>query len=140
MKIRIYYDGIAYRLKKSKNCLKLMEKVIRNESKVPGDLSFIITTDNNLLSINREFLGHNYYTDVIAFNENSGRIISGEIYISLETVKRNAHNYNVSLRNELIRVMIHGTLHLCGYTDSNPKEKKVMRGQEDVWLDKLKRE
>ncbi len=134
MKIRIFYDEITYRLKDSKNCLKLIEKVIRNEKKLPGDLSFIITTDNRLIEINREFLDHDYFTDVIAFNNNDNKIVNGEIYISLDTVKKNAHNYKVSLRNEMIRVMIHGTLHLLSYTDSNSKEKEVMRKIEDRWL------
>ena len=140
MKIRIFYDEITYRLKDSKNCLKLIEKVIRNEKKLPGDLYFIITTDNRLIEINREFLKHDYFTDVIAFNNNDNKIVNGEIYISLDTVKKNANNYKVSLRNEMIRVMIHGTLHLFGYTDSNSKEKEVMRKIEDRWLLKLIRQ
>ena len=134
MKIRIFYDEIAYRLKDSKNCLKLIEKVIRNEKKLPGDLSFIITTDEKLIEINREFLDHDYFTDVIAFNNNDNKIVNGEVYISLETVKRNAYNYKVSLKNEMIRVMIHGTLHLLGYTDKNNKEKEIMRKEETRWL------
>ena len=134
MKIRIFYDEIAYRLKDSKNCLKLIEKVIRSEKKLPGDLSFIITTDHKLIEINREFLDHDYYTDVIAFNNNDNKIVNGEIYISLDTVRRNSYNYNVSLRNELIRVMVHGTLHLCGYKDRNRKEKDIMREEENKWL------
>lgn len=138
MKIRIYYDNVAYRLKDSKICLKLIQRVIRSEKRIPGDLSFILTTDEKLIEINREFLDHDYYTDVIAFNNNKGKIVSGEVYISIETVKRNAHNYKVSLAMELLRVMIHGTLHLCGYTDSNLREKEVMRREEDKWLDKVK--
>lgn len=136
MRIRIYYDEIAYRLKGSKNCLKLIEKVIRSEKKIPGDLSFILTTDEKLLEINREFLDHDYYTDVIAFYNNKEKNLNGEIYISIDTVRRNAHNYKVSLKTELLRVMIHGTLHLCGYTDSNLREKEVMRREEDKWIEK----
>ena len=134
MKIRLFYDGIEYRLKNSKNCLKLIEKVIRSEMKLPGDLSFVITTDDKIIEINREFLDHDYFTDVIAFKNNDGKIVNGEVYISLDTVKRNAHNYKVSLRNELIRVMIHGVLHLCGYKDSKMKERKEMKMREDMWL------
>ncbi len=137
MKIKIFYDGLEYRLRNSKNCLKLIEKVIRSEKRIPGDLSFIITTDEKLVEINREFLDHDYFTDVIAFNNNNGKLVNGEVYISLETIKRNAYNYKVSLKNELLRVMIHGTLHLCGYTDSNLREKGVMRREEDKWLDKM---
>ena len=126
-----------YRLKNSKECLKLIEKVIRSEKKLPGDLSFIITTDDKLIEINREFLDHDYFTDVIAFNNNDKEIVNGEIYISLDTVRKNAHNYKVSLRNEMVRVMIHGILHLCGYTDNNIKEKETMKFKEDKWIGEI---
>jgi len=137
LKIKIYYDNIAYRLRDSQKCLRLMQRVIRSEKRIPGDLSFIITTDEKLIKINREFLDHDYYTDVIAFNNSIDKIVNGEVYISLDTVKNNSLNYKVSLRMELLRVMIHGTLHLCGYTDSNIREKEVMRREEDKWLEKV---
>lgn len=138
MKINIFYDEIKYRLYGSSNVRKLIEKVIRSENKIPGDLSFIITSDKNLLEINREFLEHDYFTDVIAFSDNDNNIIRGEIYISFDTVERNSINYKVSLRNELIRVMLHGTLHLCGYEDETVKKKEIMREKEERWLTKLK--
>lgn len=136
MKIKIFYDEIAYRLKDSRNCLKLIEKVIRSEKKIPGDLSFIITTDDTLIDINREFLDHDYFTDVLAFSNNDNKIVNGEVYISLNTVRKNANNYKVSLRNEMIRVMIHGTLHILGYKDNSRKEKDVMRKEEDKWINR----
>lgn len=135
MKIKIFYDEIAYRLRNSKLYLTKIEKVIRSEKLLAGDLSFIITTDKNLIEINKEFLNHNYFTDVIAFAYNEGKILNGEIYISLETVRRNANNYKVSLKGELLRVMIHGTLHICGYDDKTEREKEMMRRKEDLWLE-----
>lgn len=140
MKISIFYDEIKYRLSGSSNAKRLIEKVIRNEDKIPGDLSFIITSDTNLIELNREFLGHDYFTDVIAFNNSSKNIVNGEIYISLDTVKVNSINYKVSLRNELLRVMIHGVLHLCGYKDNTVQKKQDMRIIEDLWLKKQKEE
>lgn len=137
MKLRIFYDESKYRLKSSKKILRLIEEVIRNENKVPGDLNFIFTTDKELIKINREFLKHNYLTDVIAFENNDENIINGEIYLSIDTVKRNAHNYKVSLREELIRVIIHGTLHLCGYKDKKKEEKEEMNKIENTWLNKI---
>jgi rRNA maturation RNase YbeY len=134
LKIRIFYDDVRYRLQSSKNVLKLIDKVIEKENKLSGDLSFIITNDRNLKKLNKEFLNHNYYTDVIAFRYNENKIVNGEVYISLDTVKINAYNYKVSLRNELIRVMIHGTLHLCGYEDDTEKKKTSIRAKEDLWL------
>lgn len=140
MKISIFYDEIKYRLSGSSNAKRLIEKVIRNENKIPGDLSFIITSDTILIELNREFLGHDYFTDVIAFNNSSKNIVNGEIYISLDTVKVNSINYKVSLRSELLRVMIHGVLHLCGYKDNTKQKKLVMRNKEDAWLKKQKQE
>lgn len=134
MKIIIFYDNINYRIREGKEVLKLVEKVIRKEGKIPGDLYFVITTDKELLKINQEFLGNNSLTDVIAFDYSEKNKINGEIYISKETVKRNSINYKVSLKNEMMRVMIHGTLHLCGYDDKNEKERKKMTEEENEWL------
>ncbi|OFY05508.1 MAG: rRNA maturation RNase YbeY [Bacteroidetes bacterium GWE2_41_25] len=132
--MRIYYDNTKYRFKGWRKTVNLIEKVIRSENMVSGDLSFIITSDEVLRKINIEFLNHNYYTDVIAFNYNDENIVKGEIYISKDTVKRNSHNYKVSLNNEMLRVMIHGILHLTGYNDKTEREREFMRRKEDQWL------
>jgi len=134
LSIRIYYDNTKYRFKGWRKTVNLIEKVIRSENMVSGDLSFIITSDEVLRKINIEFLNHNYYTDVIAFNYNDENIVKGEIYISKDTVKRNSHNYKVSLNNEMLRVMIHGILHLTGYNDKTEREREFMRRKEDQWL------
>lgn len=136
MKIQIFYEGTKYRFRGWKKAVVLIDKIIRSEGMIPGEINFIITTDDILTPINSEFLNHNYNTDVIAFESNSGRIVNGEIYISKETVKENAHNYNVSLESEVLRVMIHGILHLTGYRDKTHSEKKVMHKIEDRWLTK----
>jgi probable rRNA maturation factor len=134
LSIRIYYDGVNYRFPGWRKAAELIGKVIRSENKISGDLNYIITTDNKLKKINKEFLNHNYYTDVIAFDYCKDNVLIGEIYISKERVKSNAFNYNVSLKDEMLRVMIHGLLHLCGYNDKNDKQKKEMRNLEDKWL------
>lgn len=134
MSIRIFYDETSFRLKGWRKAEQIIKNVITKEGKISGDLNFIITNDERLKEINIEFLEHDYYTDVITFNYNSGNIINGEIYISLERVKENALNYNVSLEIELLRVIIHGILHLVGYDDSDAESKRKMRRMEDFWI------
>ena len=126
-------------MRNSRKILKLIEKVIGEYRKPSGSLSFILLSDEELSKINKEFLQHNYFTDVIAFDYSNSDILDGEIYLSLDTIKINAFNYKVSLRNELIRVMIHGTLHLCGFNDSTENEKERMRMLENEWILKLKK-
>jgi probable rRNA maturation factor len=134
LSIKIFYDEVDFRLKNWRKVEKIIKKVIEKEKKISGDLNFIITNDESLRKINVEFLKHDYNTDVIAFDYNSGNEINGEVYLSLETVRGNAINYNVSLRLEVIRVIIHGVLHLVGYNDENDGNKEVMRRMEDFWI------
>lgn len=134
MKINLFYDEVKYRLRNVRKLKELIIKVIRNENMIPGDLNFIITGDNNIREINKEFLKRDNFTDVIAFDYGTGNKVDGEVYISIDTVRINANNYKVSLNSELLRVIIHGTLHLCGYHDKEDEQKKVMRKMEEKWL------
>jgi probable rRNA maturation factor len=134
LSIRIFYENTDYRLNGSGKTGKIIEKVIGKFGKISGDLSFIFTDDETLGKINIEFLKHDYLTDVITFNYNEGSKINGEVYISIDTVKYNSVNYNVSLREEILRVMLHGVLHLLGYDDQSNEERERIRKMEDRML------
>jgi probable rRNA maturation factor len=134
LSIRIFYDETNFRLNGWKKVVKIIEQAIFKEQKIPGDLNFIMTNDEILKKINFQFMKRDYSTDVITFNYNVKNVINGEIYISMETVQENAVNYNVSLKSEVLRVAIHGILHLLGYDDKSKKEKAIMKRKENMWL------
>jgi len=98
-------------------------------------LQFIFCSDKYLLGINKSYLKHDYYTDIISFDlsETKGKLI-GEVYISIDRVKDNAKTHKTALKEELLRVIFHGALHFCGYMDKKPADIKKMRSQEDKWL------
>lgn len=100
-----------------------------------GVVDIVITGDEKVYEINKEFLGHDYYTDIITFNYNKGKSINGEIYISEPRVRENARNFGATFASEMKRVIFHGFLHLCGYDDSTEGEKKKMREMEEMYLD-----
>ena len=138
MSLRIFYDNTKLRLNNWKRTSEIISKIIGKENSIIGNINIIITTDKEVREINVQFLEHDYNTDVITFNYNKKKRINGEIYISIDTVKINSVNYNVSLRSEVLRVMIHGVLHLLGYNDTSEEQKREMRAMEDMWLEKSK--
>ncbi len=140
MKVRIFYDNVKFRLKGSVRKRKFIEKVIREDNKMPADLSFIFTSDERIREINKEFLGHDYFTDVISFNSEMKNVVNGEVYISIDSVRKNSKVYTVPLEEEVIRVMIHGTLHLLGYTDEEEKQKVRMFELQEKMIKEFERE
>jgi len=106
--------------------------------KKTGDISYIFCDEEKILEINRKYLNHNYYTDIITFDYSQRNKISGDIFISPETLKTNALNFNVTFEEELLRIIIHGILHLCGQDDKTPECKQEMTGKENKALDLYK--
>jgi probable rRNA maturation factor len=134
LSIRLYHDDIGCRYQGWRLLKKTLENIICSSGKKTGEIDIIITSDEKLIAINREFLEHDYYTDVITFNYNSGKLLNGEIYISIDTVRFNAHDYKVSLKDEMARVIIHGVLHLAGYDDKTESGRSLMRAKEEFWV------
>lgn len=107
------------------------------ENKVCGPISIIFCSDDYLLSVNNEYLDHDFFTDIITFDYSSNSEISGDLFISIDRVKENAITFNVAFIQELYRVLVHGVLHLCGYGDKSPEEELIMRSKEDFYLSSL---
>ena len=99
-----------------------------------GDVAYIFCDDKKILDVNRQFLHHDYYTDVITFDYTEGRVINGDIFISLDTVLSNSTLFNTSYETELHRVIVHGILHLCGINDKGPGEREKMEAAENAAL------
>lgn len=108
----------------------------QQEAKPLERLQYVFCTDAFLLSINQQYLQHNTYTDIITFNlSNEPNIIEGEIYISVERVKENSITHQTGFNQEMLRVLFHGALHLCGYGDKTKTEKTIMRSKEDFYIE-----
>ena len=112
-----------------------IKEIIALHGKKCGDVSYIFTDDTNMLDVNKLYLNHDTYTDIITFDYVQDDIISGDIFISADRVKENAKDFNVSFDNELHRVIIHGVLHLLGFKDHSPEEDKQMRQKENEALE-----
>lgn len=111
-----------------------IESVARSFEKSVGDISYIFCDDNKILEVNRTYLKHDYFTDIITFDYSRPLRISGDMFISLDTVRSNAALFNKDYNEELLRVVIHGVLHLCGVNDKGPGEREIMERHENVAL------
>ena len=116
---------------------KWLRLVAESEIRRIGQISIIFCSDNYILDVNQKYLQHDYFTDIITFDYCEGNTVSGELYISVDTVEANAQEYNETFRNEMHRVIIHGILHLLGYDDHSEEDIAQMREQEDLALDDL---
>lgn len=113
------------------NVERWIVEVARRHGRRVGAITYIFCDDARILEVNKEFLNHDYFTDIITFDDTTGRLIRGDIFISLDTVTSNAETVGTTYDDELMRVIIHGILHLCGINDKGPGEREIMEAHEN---------
>ncbi|MDC9724286.1 MAG: rRNA maturation RNase YbeY [Urechidicola sp.] len=129
-----FNNEIEFKLENKECLLEWIAQTIEKEQFKLGEVNYIFCSDEQLLVKNIEFLNHDTYTDIISFDYTIGKLISGDIFISIDRVTENSKTFNTSFQNELNRVMIHGVLHYCGYKDKTDDDKSLMRSKEDYYL------
>lgn len=132
--IRYSLQDINFGFTKRRFTSSWLKRVAQEEKRSVGDINVIFCSDAYILELNNKYLNHNYFTDIITFDYCVGNMLSGDLFISVDTVKENSLFYNTSFEEELFRVIVHGVLHLIGYDDHTEEEKKIMRFKEDFYL------
>lgn len=135
--IRYYTDDCNYRLRDKRLIAKWLRSVAEAEGYTLGDVTYIFCSSAVHRKMNIDFIGHDYFTDVITFDYSDRRgsgVVSGDVFIDVETVKDNARIYGATARQEMRRVVVHGLLHLCGQKDKTPRAEKQMHSKEDKYL------
>jgi rRNA maturation RNase YbeY len=136
VKVKFNYANVPLvRLYKKRKTKDFIERIFTEEGKQLEQLRYIFCSDNYLLNINKTFLKHDYFTDIITFDLSEGFVkIVGEVYVSIDRVRDNANSLGTNVTDELLRVLFHGALHLCGYKDKKKSEITIMREKEDYYL------
>lgn len=132
--ISFFAEDIAMPKMKRNELRKWIKAVAQKHGYKTGEISYIFCSDKRILEVNNEFLQHDYYTDIITFDYTEGKTISGDLFISLDTVTSNAEKFNTDPTSEFHRVVIHGILHLCGINDKGPGEREIMEQHENEAL------
>ncbi|HLW10023.1 MAG TPA: rRNA maturation RNase YbeY [Fermentimonas sp.] len=138
MSITFDSENIDFPNIKKRETASWIKSVAKGYEKEVGEIAYIFCNDEKILEINRQFLKHDFYTDIISFDYSEDEIISGDIFISLDTVLSNSQMYNTDYQDELHRVIIHGVLHLCGFDDDSEENIMLMKEAEDASLKLLK--
>ena len=127
-------EGVKFPNIKKRETSAWIRRVAESYGKKVGEIGYLFVDDEKILDVNNEYLGHDYYTDIITFDYTEGNTLNGDLVISLDTVFTNANKFNKSYDEELHRVIIHGILHLCGINDKGPGEREIMEAAEDKAL------
>ena len=128
-------DGVKMPKIKRKDTTAWIKAVAQTYGRKVGEVGYMFVNDEKILEINNEYLGHDYYTDVITFDYDEGDVVNGDIVISLDTVRTTAEMFGKAYEDELYRVIIHGILHLCGLNDKGPGEREIMEKAENKALE-----
>lgn len=134
MSIQYFNEDVPFPNLKKRKSTNWIKETILIEEKIVGDISFIFCSDNYLLEVNKTYLNHDYYTDIITFDYVEGTRINGDIFISVDRVRENSVEFKTTVEDEMNRILIHGVLHLLGYKDKNKKDKLLMTEKEDYYL------
>ena len=134
--VRYYNDSTTYRLREKRKVAAWLKMVAEQEGYTLGDVTYIFCSSEVHRKMNIDYIGHDYFTDIITFDysELEQGVVSGDIFIDVETVADNARIYGVTAREEMLRVVVHGVLHLCGQKDKDPEDEKEMHRKEDKYL------
>ena len=132
--VKFFTEDTRFEFKQKIQTRRWLKFVAGSEAKVLGDVNIIFCSDNYLLDINVKYLGHDYFTDIITFDYCEGRTLSGDLFISIDSVADNASFYGAEFPDELNRAIVHGLLHLIGYDDHTQEEQKQMREKENYYL------
>ena len=135
--IQFFFENID-EISLGDNTKKWLLSLITSEHKKPGEINYIFCDDEYLLRVNKDFLNHDYYTDIITFDYVKGKTISGDIFVSLPRILDNASTLSQNFESEFNRVLAHGILHLCGYKDKTEEEQTQMRAKEDFYINQFK--
>lgn len=132
--IRYFCEGIKFTYKNKLANNRWLKMVAGSEIRKIGDINVIFCSDNYILDVNMKYLQHDYFTDIITFDYCEGKVLSGDLFISVDSVRENSIEFGTDFEEELHRVIVHGVLHLIGYDDHTEEDKKVMRQKENYYL------
>ena len=132
--IRYFCEDIRFTYKNKLANNRWLKMVAGSEIRKIGDINVIFCSDNYILDVNMKYLQHDYFTDIITFDYCEGKVLSGDLFISVDSVRENSIEFGTDFEEELHRVIVHGVLHLIGYDDHTEEEKKVMRQKENYYL------
>jgi len=137
MSIQYFNEDVPLPKLKKRRTTDWIKSIIGGEEKKCGDISFVFCSDEYLLEVNKKYLNHDYYTDIITFDYVESNLMNGDVFISVDRILENSKEFDTTFENELCRILAHGVLHLLGYKDKNTKDKKMMTFKEDYYLKQL---